>query len=145
MFTKAKLIAIVVLLTLAGVGVGVYVYRGKKVDKLETKVIEQKVQIDGLAKTVEEDKKSDAITEKTQERVVEKEKKIVDKDNKITQDLNKKEEAIRDEFKDASEPADLKKQADALSAARIDSLWRTWCEQTNQWSTAGCKLMHNPK
>ncbi len=141
MFTQARVIIGGILIALIVAAVGMYIYRGQKVDKLETTVTEQKVEIGGLKDEIVKDEKSDAITEKTQEKVIDKAKVIIAKDTKITEELKQKEAEIEDSYKGATEPEAVQKKADEKSAARIDALWQTWCEQTRQWSSPDCQFV----
>jgi len=136
--SKLKLTAIAVLLTLLAVAAYVYIQRGKELEVVERELIVQEVKSDLNEKQLDKITESTSITEKVIEEAVNETKAVINKKEKITKTLQQQETVIEQKYPSPTNEEELTQRSQALAQARIESLWKSWCETTRQTSHEGC-------
>jgi flagellar biosynthesis component FlhA len=116
--------------------VALFVWHGvsneKKVTNLTVTNAAQERTITNQVKAIDTQQKVAAITETTNVAVQEKTKQLVKKQEVVSDRLEQKTKAIKQEF--ASKPSTVVNEVakqEKLSLARIDSLWESYCIDTN--------------
>lgn len=143
-FGQLEMIVGVVVIALVVFVCGFIWHTFKENQKLHTKVETQKVTIDSQKDSIDRNGKSDAVTEQTNTNVQAKASEIEKKQAKTIGKLQAQVEEIRRQA-DALEAAAATRaekdaiktgEINAISAARIDAIWETYC--SNFPAAASC-------